>query len=137
MGSKAGFLIVRDDTYTWRKSHLPEFIDLAKLMEGGEVTPEDIPLMVDGHYVRMRVEASKSREVEEARVELLGYGAKAVLIQAEPKPAAETVRAGHTVSAGASLEVSVSDFVKGMKEVKDPSAVTKAALAILSVVEAV
>lgn len=138
VGSRAGFLIVEpgSEHFAWRKSHLPEFIDLTKLMETEEITLEDIPLMVDGHYVRMRVEASKAKEVEEARVELLGYGAKAVLIQAEPKPPAETVRAGHTVSAGASLETSVSDFVRGMKEVKNPSAVTAAALAVLGVVEA-
>jgi DNA repair exonuclease SbcCD nuclease subunit len=137
VGSKAGYLIVdpKSDKFTWRKSHLPEFLDLTKLVETVGFDPENIPLMVDGNYVRVRVEASKTREVEAARVELLGYGARAVLVQAEPKPPAETVRAGHTVSAGASLEVSVSDFIKGMKEVKNPSAVAAAALAVLNSVE--
>lgn len=133
VGSKAGFLIVDPGSskFTYRKSHLPEFIDLARLVTEMDVTPEDVPLLVDGHYVRVRVEASKSKEVEAAREELLGYGARAVLVQAEPKPPAELVRAGHTVVAGSSLEVSVSDFIKGMKEVADHEAVSAAAMSVL------
>jgi DNA repair exonuclease SbcCD nuclease subunit len=138
VGTKAGFLLVDSETgsYTWRKSHLPEFIDLAKLVSELYFDPSDIPLMVDGHYVRVRVEASKSKEVEEARAELLGHGARAVLVQAEPKPPAELVRASHSVSAGASLEVSVGEFIKGMKDVADSAAVAAAALSVLGSVAA-
>jgi DNA repair exonuclease SbcCD nuclease subunit len=133
VGTKAGFLIVdpTSDAFTYRKSHLPEFIDLAKLVTEMEIDPADVPLMVDGHYVRVKVEASKSKEVEAAREELLKHGAKAVVVQAEPKPPAELVRGDHSVKAGESLEVSVSEFVKSMKDVAEQAAVTAAALSVL------
>lgn len=131
VNTKAGFLLVDAEkgTFQWRQSHLPQFIDLSKL---AGVEPDEIPLLVDGHYVRMRVEAAKSKEVESARKELLDMGARAVLIQAEPKPPAE-MRVS-TVSAGASLEVSVSDFIAKMP-VKDHKAVIEAAMSVLGSVE--
>lgn len=134
VGTRAGFLLVNPEVapgtpaYTWFKSHLPEFVDLTKL---AECDPDDIPLLVDQNYVRVRVEASKTKEVEEARAELLAMGARAVLVQAEPKPAASEVRVGATVKTGASLEASVGDFIKGMKEVADAAAVTSEALKVL------
>lgn len=131
IGTKAGFLLIDSGKfdYRWMKSHLPEFIDLTKL--ACEADHADIPLMVDGHYVRVRVEASKSKDVEAARQELLEMGALAVLVQAEPKPPVSEARAGHTVKAGASLEVSVSEFIGAMPALSDTAAVTAAALSVL------
>lgn len=134
VGTKAGFLIVDPNSgeYSWRQSHLPQFIDLSKLAES--VMPEEVPLLVDGNYVRVRVPASKTKEVEAARKELLDMGALHVLVQAEPKPPAEARVS--TVRAGASLEVSVSEFITKMP-VKDHKAVIEAAMSVLGSVETV
>lgn len=136
VGTKAGFLIVTPGTSlnTWFKSHLPEFIDLSKINPDDE---DDIALLVDGNYVRVRVEAAKSKEVEAARAELLEMGAKAVLVQAEPKPPADEVRATHSVTAGASLEVSVSEFIGGMKSSIPLEDITREAMSVLSSVDVV
>lgn len=133
VNSRAGFLLLDTDNVRWRKSHLPQFIDLAQL---AALDPEDVPLLVDGNYVRVKVEADKSKEVEKARQELMGMGARAVLVQAMPK-AVERIVAGAapTVAAGASLEVSVSDFIKGMTAVSNAAAVAAAAMDVLASVE--
>lgn len=129
VGSRAGFLIVAPDQVRWMKSHLPEFIDLTRL---AEYEPDDVPMLVDGNFVRVRVDSAKSKEVEEARQELLAMGARAVLVQPEPKPPAEAVRAGHTVKSGESLEVSVSEFVnKQLPAVELRESVLKEALSVL------
>jgi DNA repair exonuclease SbcCD nuclease subunit len=132
VGSKAGFLLVTPDDVKWQKSHLPEFVDLTRLVD---VDPEDIPLLVDQNYVRVRVENTKSKEIEEVRQSLLDMGARAVLVQAEPAPAPTTIRAGGVeIKAGATLESSVSDFVKGMAALRDQSAVAAEALSVLGAV---
>ena len=128
--SRAGFLLVDDTTVTWRKSHLPQFVDLGQL---ALLDPEEVPLVVDGNFVRVKVTAAKSKEVEAARSELLAMGAVAVVVQAEP-PAAP-VREGAAVAAaasGASLEVSVTEFVKTMKSVPDAALVSLAAIDVLA-----
>lgn len=131
IGTKAGFLIVHPDRVEWRKSHLPEFIDLSQLVD---LDPADIPFLVDQNYVRVKVEASKTREVEKARQELLDMGAKAVIVQAMPKPPVREGTERATVATGASLEVSVTDFIKAMPGVSVDE-VTKAALAVLTTVD--
>lgn len=131
VGSKAGYLLVYPDRVDWRKSHLPEFIDLSQL---AAIDPEDVPLLVDGNYVRVRVEASKVREVEAARKELLDMGAKGVIVQAQPKAAAREGSPVATVASGASLEVSVANYVKTLPGVS-AAEVTKAALDVLSTID--
>lgn len=128
VGTRAGFLVVSDSAVTWRKSHLPEFVDMTKL---AALEPEEVPAVVEGNFVRMRVEASKLKDVEDARAELAAMGARGVLVQAEPKPSADAVRAtGHTIKSGASLEASVSEFIK-TATFADPALVTAEALNIL------
>lgn len=107
VGSKAGFLLVYPDKVVWRKSHLPEFIDLSKIVDLDE---NDIPLMVDKNYVRVRVESSKISEVEAAKQELLELGAAAVLVQAMPKPPAREPGAVIRVKSSDSLEESIAAF---------------------------
>lgn len=135
IGTKAGFLIVYPDRVDWRKSHLPEFIDLSQL---ADIEPEEVPLLVDGNFVRVRVEASKVKEVDKARDELLAMGARGVIVQAQPKPTERTsTGAGPaTVASGASLEVSVVDFIKGSADPAISADVQKAALDILSTIDA-
>lgn len=131
-GSKSGFLLVNEDDgrYRWFKSALPEFIDLTKL---ATVEPEDLPLVVDGNFIRMRVAVTKSADVEKARQELLSMGARAVLIQPEPKKTTEgRADAGASVKTGSSLELSVTEYVKGAGM---PADVSKEALDVLNSVD--
>lgn len=133
VGSRAGFLIVHPDRVDWRKSHLPQFLDLGKLSEHAD--PEDIPAIVLGNYVRVKVDASLAKEVEGARAELLAMGALEVLVQATPKSGPSEARASATVKAGASLEVSVADFIAAAA-MPHAEAVRKEALSILGDVDA-
>lgn len=136
ISSKAGYLLVYHDRVDWRKSHLPEFIDLAEL---ADLEPDELPLVVDGNFIRVKVEASKSKDVEAARQELLDMGARAVIVQALPKPPAREGSAIRpTVSAGGSLEISVSNFVSAMfggAVGGQCAAVTKAAFDVLAAVD--
>lgn len=119
-GSKAGFLIVSDEGVRWMKSHLPEFIDSNQLLG---LDKSEIPMVVEGNYIRVKTDLSKTADLEKLRLEMLSYGAKGVIIQAEKK--AEAVREGAvtaSVSAGASLNVSIADFIK-TKSYVEPTAV--------------
>ena len=109
VGSKAGFLLVSKTDVVWRKSHLPEFIDLSKV---ADLSEEEIPLLVDKNYVRIRVESSKLSEIEAAKKELLEHGAAAILVQAMPK---SVVRESGTAvvkvkSSADSLEESIVEY---------------------------
>jgi DNA repair exonuclease SbcCD nuclease subunit len=134
IGSKAGYLLVYPDRVDWRKSHLPEFVDLSQLTD---VDPDEIHLLVDKNFVRVKVEASKVKEVEAARQELLDMGAAAVIVQAEPKPPArDGAGTAPTKAAGASLEVSVADFIKKMcAETGQIEQVQKAAMDVLASID--
>jgi DNA repair exonuclease SbcCD nuclease subunit len=133
VGSRAGYLIVSLESgeFGWRKSHLPEFVDLSRLTE---LEPDEVPLMVDGNYVRVKVAADKMKLVEQAKKELLAMGARAVLVQAEPAAPAREGREVATIKSGASLEQSVVDFVKGMKHEREEE-VAKAAIDVLAGLE--
>jgi DNA repair exonuclease SbcCD nuclease subunit len=108
IGSKAGFVIVHDggDGVKWFASHAPSFIEI-----DGVTKPEDIPLLVDGNYVRAKIVSSKSSEIEGLRKFLTDAGALGVTIVSQPKTG--VTRTASTVKAGASLEVSVTDYIKG------------------------
>lgn len=105
--SKAGFLVVSDTGPKWFKSHAPEFVEVT-----AETDADDIALMVDGNYVRAKINSTKQKDVEELRAYLTDNGAKGVVILAQ-KEGGVAPRAGATVKAGESLEVSVADFIKG------------------------
>lgn len=108
IGSKAGFLIVDDTDVRWFKSHAPEFVEITT-----ETDPDEIAMTVDGNYVRAKLKSAKQSDVEDSRQFLMDQGAKGVIIVVE-REAAGITRTGATVKAGASMEVSVSDFIKGM-----------------------
>lgn len=133
--SKAGFLLVdaSDDKFTWRASHLPQFVDMNDL---AEIDEDDIPLAVDGNYVRMRVEADKAEQVSAAREELVAMGARGVVIQAQPKQSAREGAVAATVSSGGSLEGGIAAWLTTvLATVADPvlgSLVNAAVAEILS-----
>lgn len=105
IGSKAGFLIVTDEGVNWRSTHAPSFVEI-----DGATNPDDIPLIVDGNYVRAKIFSSKASEIEALRQFLTDSGAKGVTVVSQP-PTGVT-RTKSTVTAGASIEVSVTDFIK-------------------------
>lgn len=113
IGAKAGFLIVSSPhsmpvtlNTEWHASHAPSFIAI-----DGDTDPEEIPLLVDGNYVRIKIASSASADIEACRAELLDAGAKGVTIISE-KAATGVARTASTVKAGASVEESLNEYVK-------------------------
>lgn len=108
VGSRAGFLVV--DEYSgaveWRKSHMPDFIELNE-----EMDEESILLVAPGNYVKAKINSTKSADVEAMRKFLLDAGAAGVVISAQKEAATSRDASTGAVEAGASLEVSVGRFV--------------------------
>lgn len=105
VGSKAGFMLVFEDSVSWFSTHAPKFIDITDMTDDSE-----IELAVDGNYVRAKIAITDESEVRAMRERLEACGAKGVLLNVE-RDLSGVTRAGSTVSAGASLNVSVMDFV--------------------------
>ncbi len=109
VGSKAGFLIVRDAFVEWRKSHAPEFIDLLSAE-----SETDAELMAEGNYVRARVTTNKMQDINKMREWLEASGAKGILIQSVKEPVkAREGSIAPSVTAGASIGASVDEYIKG------------------------
>lgn len=109
VGTKAGFLIVTDEEVKWYASHAPSFIDLTE----ADSKPE-MELLADQNYVRAKVEEATTKSVEEMRSWLTKCGAKGVLIQSIKKPvSAREGVVSASVKGGASLEVSIAEFIAG------------------------
>ena len=108
VNSKAGFLIVGDGFVEWRQSRLPEFIDIT-----GDMDWEEARLLVDGNFARAKVTTSKMSDVESLREALLAEGAQGVIIQTIKTAKVERTGAvAASVKAGASIEASISEWVK-------------------------
>ena len=105
ISSKAGFLIVSDKGVDWRSTHAPSFVEI-----DGTTNADDIPLIVDGNYVRAKIFSSKASEIEALRQYLTDSGARGVTIVSQPPTGVTRVKS--TVTAGASIEVSVTDYIK-------------------------
>lgn len=131
VGTKAGFLLVYPHQVVWRKSHMPAFVDVDKLVDKD---PAELPFLIDGNYVRVKTESATTAEVTALREELFSMGARGVLIQAVPKPPERDDGVATVASAGATLEASVGEFVKSFA---DPGEVLKAALSVLSAADEV
>lgn len=106
VGSKAGFMLVYADRVQWFSTHAPQFVEI-----DGDTDADEIPLLVDGNYVKARINVAKESEIAELRDTLTGFGAAGVVIHAERDHAA-TSRTGASVSAGASIAASIGDFIK-------------------------
>lgn len=109
VGTKAGFLICTPTEVKWFKSHAPGFVEI-----DGSTDPDEIPLIVDGNYVRVKINSSKAADIEAMRQFLMDSGAAGVtVLQVKDPTAATTVRAGGPLlKAGATLEQSINDFIK-------------------------
>lgn len=123
--SKAGFLIVSDDGVKWHKSHAPDFVEI-----DGDMDEFEIKTIVDGAYVRAKINSAKTADVESVRAFLIESGAKGVTIITN-KVAVEASRSTSTVKAGASLEESVTEFIN-KSPVTDKAALNVLCAAILS-----
>lgn len=108
VGSKAGFLLVNDSGVKYVASHAPKFIDLDLNMD-----PIEVPMFVDGHYVRVKMPVDKESEVRQMREFLKKSGAAGVQIHPIRQP--KGVERKASVSAGASLSVSVQEFIDQKK----------------------
>lgn len=109
VGSKAGFLIVGDDV-KWRASRAPSFVEIT-----AETDPDDIALIVDGNYVRAKINTSKSADVEDTRQFLLDSGAKGVIIIVEKDTTVSKRTDGTVIKSGATLDQSVNDYINAQK----------------------
>lgn len=116
IGTRAGFLLV-DDFVTYRASHAPKFVEITD-----DTDEAEIPLIVDGNYVRVRFETITPAAEKELRAELEGMNARGVVIQATRAPA--VTRTGATVKTGATLEASVGDYIVGLAHPKQASVVS-------------
>jgi DNA repair exonuclease SbcCD nuclease subunit len=105
VGSRAGWLIVSEGAVEFFSSHAPRFLDLS-----GEEDAEELPLIVDGHYVRARVAEATSKQVTELRETLVAMGALGVLVQSVPAKTAGTRTISLSGAALASLDRAVADY---------------------------
>lgn len=128
VGSKAGFLIVSDEGVKWHSTRAPSFVQI-----DASTDPDEIPLIVDGNYVRAKVNTGKQHEIEAMRQHLLDCGALGVVILSQKEAPSAGTRAGGaaTVKAGASIETSVADFIKAGTFAK-PEALITEALSVLA-----
>lgn len=107
VGSKAGFLSVFDDKVTYVASHAPKFVDI----DAGNF--DDAALIVDGNYVRCRINVAKNSDVEELREHFEKLGAKGVVInQIKDITATERGEDAAVHSTSLSLETSISNYIK-------------------------
>jgi DNA repair exonuclease SbcCD nuclease subunit len=131
VGAKAGFLIVDETSVRWMKSHAPEFVEI-----DGSTDPADVLLIVDGNYVRAAITTAKIEEVEALREFLTSAGAKGVVLNVQKNVTAPTRGPGSTIKAGATLDASVGDYVKGLGHAREAE-VAKLCQDILDSVRAV
>lgn len=106
IGTKAGFLIVDDEDVRFHASHAPNFVEITP-----DTDPDEIPLIADGNYVRLKLQDVTEAQIKEAREELESYGAAGVVINATRSTKAPS-REGVASGRGASLDASVEDFIK-------------------------
>ena len=105
IGTKAGFLIVEKDKVVYSASHAPNFVEI------NENTDEDeIPLIVDGNYARIRGLKITDTQVKALKKELEGYGCRGVTFQV----VREAVTARKTTARGLTIDASVDTFIDGL-----------------------
>lgn len=127
VGSDAGFLIVTEDGVEWNRSALPEFVDISN-----GVTKEELPEMVKGNYVRVKIGSTKHADIETARQVLASLGAKGIVVQAGIKEGGRVETSGGEVSLER-VETSIQNYVNASK-MEDPEKVNENCQRILKMV---
>ncbi len=131
VGTKAGFILVYPDRIEWQASHAPSFVEVTE-----ETSEEELPLIVDGNYVRVRGKSASDSEINDMRRDFLALGAKGFSYQGVREVVSARAGAGATHKA-VSLEASVSEFIKTRSLTpEDEAAVSRSALEVLAAVRA-
>ena len=125
VGTQAGFLLVDDSGVSLRASHLPAFVDI-----DGAMDPLEADLRAKGNYVRLKTDKATAKQVEELREWMTNAGAAGVVIQHIKQPTSGR-EPGASVNAGASLEVSVGEYI-AKQGLEDAAEVTRLALECLA-----
>ncbi|EMJ3295809.1 metallophosphoesterase [Acinetobacter baumannii] len=127
INSDAGFLLVNDSKVTWRCSHAPQFVEI-----DGSMSEVDMALKASGNYVRCTVNSSaKQSDIETIRQFLMDNNAKGVVILSQKKIVEVEREEVSSIKAGASLEVSINDFVNKMGIGSKADDLSKLCLSIL------
>jgi DNA repair exonuclease SbcCD nuclease subunit len=130
VGSKAGFLLVYPDYVQYNASHAPAFIDLAP-----DALEDEIPLIVDGNYVRVRGLELDDKGISNLRDELMEMGALGFVYQGTR--AVEASRPGGAAKA-TTLDESVGEYIGSLDlEEEELEGVMAGALDILTAVRGV
>lgn len=117
VGTKAGFLVVTDSEVKWHSSHAPSFIDI-----DASTPVDDIPLIVDGNFVRIRTESTKSSDIEALRAHMLDCGARGVnIIQVKSSAASVSRTGGAVMKSGETTEASVNTFINSQSFKSKPA----------------
>ncbi len=131
VGSVAGFLLVNDHEVVHYPSRLPKFIDVHPEMPAAEVADWAV-----GNYMRVKVSTSKLADIESMREWLTKEGAVGVEIISVKEAVSVRPPGSPTVQSGASIEVSVADYVKSKSfSAAKQQAVHVGALAVLAKAE--
>jgi DNA repair exonuclease SbcCD nuclease subunit len=130
VGTKAGYIIAYPDRIDFRASHAPEFIDIDATTE-----PDDVPLLVEGNFVRVRGMTMTDEQVTQTRKDLYAMGAKGVTIQTIRDVA--IARTGVSTTKAVTMEESIANFVEKNVEPEFIKDVQAEALDILTVMRSV
>lgn len=109
VGTRAGFLIVEDDTVTFHDTQAPKFADLTGMDE------LEMELECRGNYVRFRGPSMTQTEINELRDQFRKWGALGVSIEV-PK-ATVAARPSASASKGLTIDQSVANFVDTAKTI--------------------
>lgn len=110
IGTKAGFVLVKDDEVEFRASRAPEFVEITP-----DMNETDAMLASDGNYVRATVEDLDEADIKDFRYQLEIAGAKGVTIINHKKP--EEVANRIKIDSSENLESVVAKYVN--KQVTD------------------
>ncbi len=103
VGTRAGWLLVSREETKWFASHAPNFIRI-----DGDEDPDELPLIVDGHFVHVRIGKATAAEVAKWREMLREMGARGVVVQSVPVSA--PVRVGSIATGLLSLNDAVAKY---------------------------
>lgn len=127
VGTKAGAIIVNGQSVHHYESNAPKFVVVD---DGGDIA------QVDGNFAKVFVSSkSKLEEVQALRELLKEQGALGVVLHTMPEAKVKRVGGSASVAAGASLEVSVSEYIK-KGDFRHIEAVTQQSLSILNTARA-
>lgn len=135
VGSKAGFVVVDTEKkeVKFHSTRAPRFITIT----AGKYSEEELPLVVDGNYVRVELEETTATEVEAVRKLMMDNGAQGVIIKSIKRDNI-VARATTTVTAKSeTTRESVKNFVEATVSPTYVSDVSKLCDKIMSEVESV